>query len=267
MGAIINYIGNATPLDKAIKRLLQRRINMFTPTRQTSYIQSLCYGNKERLQQVVDAIDKAVNKWKDRYFIPECRRIHPNMSSTDIEELCMADKLHNDEGKIELTADFLYGEIEKYGFINEQHRTAIETAWSFNNLEFLRSQWEDTVLEQTRSLRGIAKEMLGTYPAKPQGGQQKTNRPLKRMEDYPDVFGMDICCQLTGYSKDTIYKLTAKNEIPCYRAENNGRKLMFKHKDIIAWMLDRKQETNKEFIERMDGQLAAQMRNSKNLLL
>lgn len=58
------------------------------------------------------------------------------MSSTDIEELCMADKLHNDEGKIELTADFLCGEIEKYGFINELHRTDIETAWSFNDLEF-----------------------------------------------------------------------------------------------------------------------------------
>lgn len=176
MEAQITYIGNATPLDKAIKRLLQRRINIFTPMRQTSYIQSLCYGNKERLQQVVDAIDKAINEWRDRYFIPECRRIHPNMSSTDIEELCMADKLHNDEGKIELTADFLYGEIEKYGFVNEQHRTAIETAWNFNDLEFLRSQWEDTVLEQIRSLRGIAKEMLGTYPAKPQDGQQKANR-------------------------------------------------------------------------------------------
>lgn len=42
---------------------------------------------------------------------------------------------------------------------------------------------------------------------------------------------------------------------------------MFKRKDIIAWMLDRKQEMNKEFIERMDGQLVARMRNSKNLLL
>lgn len=50
MEAQITYIGNATPLDKAIKMLLQRRINIFTPMRQTSYIQSLCYGNKERLQ-------------------------------------------------------------------------------------------------------------------------------------------------------------------------------------------------------------------------
>lgn len=267
MEAKINYIGNATPLDETIKRLLQRRINIFTPTRQTIYIQSLCYGNKERLQQVVDAIDKAINEWRDRYFIPECRRIRPNMSSADIEDLCMADKLHNDEGKIELTADFLYRGIEKYGFINELHRTDIETAWSFNDLEFLRSQWEDAVLEQIRSLRDITKEMRGTYLAKPQVGQQKTNRPLKRIEDYPDVFGMDICCQLTGYSKDTIYKLTAKNKIPCYRAGNNGRKLMFKCKDIIEWVLERKQETDKEFIERMDGQLAARMRNSKNLLL
>ena len=114
---------------------------------------------------------------------------------------------------------------------------------------------------------GIAKEMLGTYPAKPQDGQQKTNRPLKRMEDYPDVFGMDICCQLTGYSKDTIYKLTAKNEIPCYRAGENGRKLTFRREEIVEWILNRRQETNREFIERMDGQLAARMRNSKNLLL
>lgn len=68
MEAKINYIGNATPLDKAIKRLLQRRISIFTPTRQTSYIQSLCYGNKERLQQVVDAIDKAINDWRDSFY-------------------------------------------------------------------------------------------------------------------------------------------------------------------------------------------------------
>ena len=69
MEAQITYIGNATPLDKAIKRLLQRRINIFTPMRQTSYIQSLCYGNKERLQQVVDAIDKAIKYLSLHSFI------------------------------------------------------------------------------------------------------------------------------------------------------------------------------------------------------
>ena len=267
MATKINYIGNATPLDEAIERLLQRRINMFTPKRQTCDIQSLCYGNKERLQKVLDVIDKAINEWKDRYFMPECRHIHPNMSNADIEDLCMADMLHNKEGKIELTIDFLYREIEKYGFINELHRTDIETAWRMGDWDFLYFQWEDTVLEQIRHLREIACDMLATASEYMQNKPQTTNRPLKRIEDYPEVFGMDICCLLTGYSKDTIYKLTAKNGIPFYRAGENGRKLTFRREEIVEWILSRRQETKGEFIRRMDGQLAARMQSSKNLLL
>ena len=40
------------------------------------------------------------------------------------------------------------------------------------------------------------------------------------MEDYPEVFGIDICSELIGQSKHTIYKLTSHKEIPCYRAES-----------------------------------------------
>ncbi len=267
MVAKINYIGDGTPLDEAIERLLQRRIGMFTPIRQTCYLQRLCYGNKERLQHVLDIIDKAVNEWRDRYFISECRRISPHMSSADIEDLCMADKLHNEEGKTELTADSLYGGIEKYGFINDLHRAAIETAWKFDDLEFLRSQWEDAVLEQIRSLRDIANGMLGTYPTRIQNGQQNTNRPLKRIEDYPEVFGMDVCCLLTGYSKNTIYKLTTKNEIPCYRVGENRRKLTFRREEIVEWILSRRQETKEEFVQRMDEQITARIWNSKRMYL
>lgn len=267
MAIIINYIGNSTSLDEAIERLLQRRINMFTPERQTSYIQSLCYGNKERLQQVLDFIDKAICEWKDSYFMPECRHIYPNMSNADVEDLCMADMLHYKDGKIELTTDFLFMEIEKYGFINELHRADIETAWRMGDWEFLYTQWEYTVLEQIRHLREIAYDMFVTASEHMQNKPQTTNRPLKRIEDYPEVFGMDICCLMTGYSKDTIYKLTGKNEIPFYRSGKNGRKLTFRREEIVEWILSRRQETKEEFIQRNDEQLAARMRNSKNLLL
>ncbi len=259
----INYIGNTTPLNEAIERLLQRRINMFTPKRQIYYIQSLCYGNKERLQQVLDVIDKAINKWQDRYFIPESRYIHPNMRKADIEELCMADMLQYKEGKIELNADFLYREIEKYGFINELHHADIETAWRIGDCDFLRKQWEDTVLEQIRHLREITCSMLANTLEHSQNKPQTTNRTLKRIEDYPEMFGMDICCLLTGYSKDTIYKLTAKNEIPLYRAGENGRKLTFKRKEIIEWILNRRQETKSEFIERMNKILYERQQSAK----
>lgn len=133
--------------------------------------------------------------------------------------------------------------------------------------DFLYFQWEDTVLEQIRHLREIACDMLATASEYMQNKPQTTNRPLKRIEDYPEVFGMDICCLLTGYSKDTIYKLTAKNGIPFYRAGENGRKLTFRREEVVEWILSRRQETKGEFIRRMDGQLAARMQSSKNLLL
>ena len=253
----INFISSTTPLDEAIGKLLQRRINMFTPVRQTSYIQSLCNGDKDKLQQELVKIDNAISEWQDKYYISECRYINYNMNNTEIEDACITDKLYNEEGKIELTADFLYGEIKKYGFINELHHTAIETACYFNDLIFLRSQWEDVVLEQIRSLRNIIKDMLDTCQPKIQNGQKKSNRSLKRIEDYPEVFDLDTCCSFTGYSKNSIYKLTAKNEIPFFRAGENGRKLIFKREEITEWILKRRQETKEEFIERMDGHLAA----------
>lgn len=82
----------------------------------------------------------------------------------------------------------------------------------------------------------------------------------KRIEDYPEVFDITLCCELTNYAKDTIYKWTRTREIPCHRSGTNGRKLVFKRDEIVAWMTARKQETKDEFIKRMESQLAARLR-------
>lgn len=85
------------------------------------------------------------------------------------------------------------------------------------------------------------------------------------MKDYPEVFGIDVCCKITGYKKNTIYKLIAKNKIPHFRPGNDGRKLMFRREEILAWMIARRRETTEEFINSMDVRLAA--RNKSNSII
>jgi hypothetical protein len=85
------------------------------------------------------------------------------------------------------------------------------------------------------------------------------------LKDYPEVFGIDVCCKITGYKKNTIYKLTAKNKIPHFRPGNDGRKLMFRREEILAWMIARRRETTEEFINSMDVRLAA--RNKSNSII
>ena len=66
----------------------------------------------------------------------------------------------DDIEKVHLTVDYLYNAIEKIGFINELHGDAIECAWQNNDIEFLRTQWEDLALDQIRALQAIINGML-----------------------------------------------------------------------------------------------------------
>ena len=77
--------------------------------------------------------------------------------------------------------------------------------------------------------------------------------------NYPEMFGIDVCSELIGQSKHTIYKLTSHKEIPCYRAES-GRILRFKRDEIITWMMAKRQETKQEFIESMGLGFVARLR-------
>ena len=63
-------------------------------------------------------------------------------------------------------SNYLYNAIEKIGFINELHGDAIECAWQNNDIEFLRTQWEDLALDQIRALQAIINGMLRVTPTK-----------------------------------------------------------------------------------------------------
>ena len=223
-------------------------------------------GDKGKLRQALKVVDAAIIMWKSKYFISlyevKVKSVvqgELKMSSQELDDIYNEEAYLQKEGKIILAKDFLYGAIAKYGFINEHHRDSVESAWLYNDMEFLRNEWEYYVLAQIRSLREIICTMLGTVPSEGKGEKQKNNRPLKRMEDYPEVFGIDICSELIGQSKHTIYKLTSHKEIPCYRAES-GRILRFRRDEIIAWMMAKRQETKQEFIESMELGFAARLR-------
>lgn len=88
--------------------------------------------------------------------------------------------------------------------------------------------------------------------------EEITNR-LERIErllnkgiitpDVPPVFGVDICSQITGYAKPTIYKNTSKKLIPHFVRDG---KLYFKRDEIYAWMTQNKVKTMKESLDEMD---------------
>lgn len=230
------------------------------------YVKRLTDGDKGKLRQALKVVDAAIIMWKSKYFISTYEvkvksvvQGELKMSSQELDDIYNEEAYLQKEGKIILAKDFLYGAIAKYGFINEHHRDSVESAWLYNDMEFLRNEWEYYVLAQIRSLREIICTMLGTVPSEGKGEKQKNNRPLKRMEDYPEVFGIDICSELIGQSKHIIYKLTSHKEIPCYRAES-GRILRFRRDEIIAWMMAKRQETKQEFIESMELGFAARLR-------
>ena len=231
------------------------------------YVKRLTDGDKGKLRQALKVVDAAIIMWKSKYFISTYEvkvksvvQGELKMSSQELDDIYNEEAYLQKEGKIILAKDFLYGAIAKYGFINEHHRDSVESAWLYNDMEFLRNEWEYYVLAQIRSLRAVIVSMLGTVPTTPETEPQNTKREPKRIEDYPEVFDITLCCELTNYAKDTIYKWTRTREIPCHRSGTNGRKLVFKRDEIVAWMTARKQETKEEFIKRMESQLAARLR-------
>lgn len=68
----------------------------------------------------------------------------------------------------------------------------------------------------------------------------------------PEIFGLDSVCELTGYSKATIYAKTSRNEIPHFKRDN---KLLFRKADILAWMTANPVETIEEHSMKLDDKL------------
>ena len=257
------------PLSDLIEKLLRGEAAEVHDEDFRNYMENVTSGNSEMLQQALVDIKSGIDKWKSSYFISvydervkAYRGGNTKWTPQGLDDLYVEEECLLKEGRVGLTADILYDMVEKIGFINEHHRDALEMARINNDIDFLKAQWEDLVLAQIRSLEGIVNQMLSTASTEPKTEKQKTNRPEKQPIDPPEVFGVDVCCEITGYKKNTIYKLIHENQIPCFRPGNNGRKVMFRLEEIYQWMTKRKQESNQEFIEFMDKQLLARKNNN-----
>lgn len=258
----MNYDLNM-PLGDLVAKLLKGEADELHEKDLHSYMENLTHGDKKELQQALKEVEKAIDEWENSYFVETYAdkiRMYEQgklkWTPQELDDLFYEEEFLREEGKMGLTADYLYNAIEKIGFINELHGDAIESAWQNNDLEFLIAQWEDLVLAQIRALQAVINEMLRVL-AKPSNEVQKVNRPEKQLNNYPEVFGVKICSEMTGYAVNTIYKLTAKNEMPFFKPGNCGRKLMFRREEVLEWMTARRQETTEEFINSMGERLAA----------
>lgn len=252
------------PLSCLIEKLLRGEAAEVSSEDFRTYVDNKMGHDHEVLQQALIELEDAINNWKCSYFISiydervnAYRTGDIQWTPQDLDDLFVEEDCLRKEGKTALTVDYLYNEIEKIGFINEHHHDAMDMARLNKDINFLKNQWEDLVLAQIRSLKGIVKQILSTASTETKTEKQKTNRPEKRPINPPEVFGVDMCCEITGYKKNTVYKLIHENQIPCFRPGNNGRKVMFRREEIYQWMTKRKQESNQEYIEFMDKQLLA----------
>jgi len=68
----------------------------------------------------------------------------------------------------------------------------------------------------------------------------------------PPVFGVKTLSEMTGYSINTIYSKTSKNEIPHYKRD--GR-LFFKKDEVEKWLTMNKILTKEEYSEELNQKL------------
>lgn len=75
-----------------------------------------------------------------------------------------------------------------------------------------------------------------------------------------DVLTMDECAAYMGCSKNYLYQLTAKSEIPYYKPR--GKYIYFRRVEIDGWLLGNRHSSNGE-IERMASAFCAKRGKTK----
>jgi excisionase family DNA binding protein len=63
---------------------------------------------------------------------------------------------------------------------------------------------------------------------------------------------LEDCSEWIKRSPSTIYKLTSQRRIPHFK---NGKRLLFKKSEVLAWLEKDRQFTNEEFRSDVDGML------------
>lgn len=83
----------------------------------------------------------------------------------------------------------------------------------------------------------------------------KEERPDKVSNMLKEMFGLDEFCEMTGYSKQTAYKLVHERKVPFYKPEHGGRKILFKRKEVEEWLTATRVATLDEFCDEMECSL------------
>ena len=83
----------------------------------------------------------------------------------------------------------------------------------------------------------------------------KEERPDKVSNPLKEMFGLDEFCEMTGYSKQTAYKLVHERKVPFYKPEHGGRKILFKRKEVEEWLTATRVATLDEFCDDMECSL------------
>lgn len=70
-----------------------------------------------------------------------------------------------------------------------------------------------------------------------------------------DTLSIDDLVDMTGYKKNTIYRLVHDRKIPFRKPLHGGRKLVFLRPEIEEWMKGRKPQSTNEYIDQMEEKL------------
>lgn len=80
--------------------------------------------------------------------------------------------------------------------------------------------------------------------------EEKVRQSEKK--EIPLIYGVDICVDVTGYSKPTIYRNTSRNQMPHFKRDG---KLLFKREEVYEWMTENRVKTKSEFCQELDSAL------------
>ncbi|MBS2099943.1 helix-turn-helix transcriptional regulator [Carboxylicivirga linearis] len=70
-----------------------------------------------------------------------------------------------------------------------------------------------------------------------------------------DTLSIDDLVDITGYKKNTLYRLVHDRKIPFRKPMHGGRKLVFIRTEIEDWMKGRKPQSTDEYINQMEENL------------
>lgn len=87
-----------------------------------------------------------------------------------------------------------------------------------------------------------------------------STHPKPAVKPKTENLSIDDLVELTGYKKNTLYRLVHDKKIPYHKPLHGGRKLVFIRSEIEEWMKGKKSQTIDEFCTEMENKLLQKRR-------